>query len=313
MRVCELSLNNFRNYHKQHITFGEGVNILYGDNAQGKTNVLEAIYLFATGKSHRTQKDVDFIRFGTPFADVKIAFDSQQRTQRGEMIFATDKRKRIKLNGIPIQKLGELMGVFNVVCFSPEDLYFIKEGPKERRRFIDICLSQTTPQYFYHLQQYVKVLEQRNAQLKRMNDRATAMLEVWNEKLVVHGTQLMRMREAFLTQITPQAVAIHREMTAENLTITYAPNISYAQLDDMQEAFANKLKQNMQREIEAKTTLYGPHRDDILFYINDHEVKTFGSQGQQRTVVLTLKLAEMSWMHEVKGEYPVLLLDDILS
>ncbi|MGE4283116.1 MAG: DNA replication/repair protein RecF [Clostridia bacterium] len=320
MYVENLKLNNYRNYENADIEFSKGVNIIYGNNAQGKTNILESIYLFATGKSHRTNKDKELIRFGHDYADINMSFMSRNYSNDFEMLLFQNQKKRIKKNGVPIHKLRDLMGSFNAVMFSPEDLNLIKEGPAQRRKFLDVCISQMRPAYFYILQQYIKILEQRNNLLKKISKQRSLSetLFIWDEKLVEYGAKIILYRMSFIKRLTNVAKKIHQDITRnmEQLEIEYLPNVLFKETDQLAEikkAFKQILNESITREIDSGVTLVGPHRDDVSFIINNISVKHFGSQGQQRTVVLSLKMAEMEFMKEDIGEYPVLLLDDIMS
>ncbi len=322
MYVTDVKLKNFRNYENGNINFGKGVNIIYGNNAQGKTNILESIYAFTTGKSYRTNKDSEMILFDKEFANIKISFLNSNGINHGEIVLSSDKKKRIKINEVPINKIGELMGFFNAVIFSPEDLNLIKEGPSQRRKFINICISQLRPNYFYYLQQYIKVLNQRNNLLKSLsfNKSLIDTLPIWDEKLIECGSRIILSRLIFIEKIRTIAKEIHINITRnkEDLKIEYRTNVgiqnySKDNIEEIKEIFKKKLERNRKRELNYGMTLIGPHRDDINFFINDMQVKKYGSQGQQRTVVLTLKMAEMELINEELGEYPILLLDDIMS
>ncbi len=322
MYVTNVQLKNFRNYQNGNINFGKEVNILYGNNAQGKTNILESIYAFTMGKSYRTNKDSEMILFDKDFSNIKISFINENGINHGEIILSSDKKKRIKINEVPINKIGELMGFFNAVIFSPEDLNLIKEGPVQRRKFINVCISQLRPNYFYYLQQYIKILNQRNNLLKSLNFNKSLIdtLPIWDEKLIDCGSRIISSRLIFIEKIRDISKEIHKNITRdkEKLKIEYKTNIGIhddnsKDIEHIKEIFKKKLERNRQREINYGMTLIGPHRDDMNFYINDIQVKKYGSQGQQRTVVLSLKMAEMELIKEELGEYPVLLLDDIMS
>ncbi|MBZ4646137.1 MAG: replication and repair protein RecF [Petroclostridium sp.] len=320
MHVSNIKLSNYRNYNYADIDFGKGINVIYGNNAQGKTNILESIYLFATGKSHRTNRDKELIRFGYDYANIKMSFLSKDECKTGEMVLSQNQKKRIKINEIPINRIGELMGFFNAVMFSPEDLNLIKEGPSLRRRFLDVCISQMRPAYFYNLQQYMKVLEQRNNLLKTISKKSSLQdtLSVWDEKLMEYGAKIILYRALFIKKIQEIAKSIHFNITqgAEQLDVQYLPNVEIGetnQLAEIKKLFEKILNANKRKEVDTGITLTGPHRDDVDFIVNNISVKNFGSQGQQRTAVLSLKMAEMEFMKEDLGEYPVLLLDDIMS
>ena len=321
MHVNSIILKHYRNYEYADVKLNKEINVLYGNNAQGKTNLLESIYLLTTGKSYRTKKDKELIAFKNPYAKISIHFHNQDGENTGEIILSSDQKKRIKINEVPINKIGQLMGFFNAVLFSPEDLELVKSGPSERRKFIDICISQLRPQYFYLLQQYIKILQQRNHLLKNISKKKELKdtLEVWDEKLIKTGVMIIQNRIIFIKQIRDLATQIHGSITqgGEKLEIFYQSNIGIAEnvedINELKKQYKNRLKQYQKREIEYGITLVGPHRDDICFMINGNILKMYGSQGQQRTVVLSLKMAEMEYIKENIGEYPVLLLDDIMS
>ncbi|MDK2933576.1 MAG: replication and repair protein RecF [Clostridiales bacterium] len=326
MYVSNIKLRNYRNYSNADINFGKNINIIYGDNAQGKTNILESIYLFATGKSHRTNKDKELIKFDHEYANLKINFYNKNGLNSGEMILDQNQKKRIKINTVPINRLGELMGFLNAVLFAPEDLNLIKEGPSQRRRFLDIFISQLRPNYFYNLQQYIKVLEQRNNLLKTINLQKSSQsrhmlqdtLSIWDEKLVEHGSNIMLNRTVFIKKLKEYAKKIHLNITQEmeQLEVEYLPNVKMNHMEDLtaiKDLFQKRLNEKKKKELNTGVTLIGPHRDDIHFVVNNMPVKNYGSQGQQRTVIFSLKMAQMEFMKEDLGEYPVLLLDDIMS
>ncbi|MCX8128982.1 MAG: DNA replication/repair protein RecF [Clostridia bacterium] len=319
MHIEKLKLINFRNYEKIDIKFGNNFNIIFGENAQGKTNILEAIFLCASGRSHRTSKDTDLIRINESGFLIKVEYKKQSMESQIEVLYEKEQKKRIKINEIPIKKIGNLIGNLNAIIFSPEDLMIIKEGPSERRRFIDITLSQLRPSYFYDLQQYAKVLHQRNILLKdiQKNRNLIDTLEVWNMNMAIIGTKIMKVRHEFIKKLNKYIEESHRRLAGgqESLKIKYSPSIAIKDFDekDIKEEFTNTLKKNINKEILKQSTLYGPQRDDYEIRLNDMSLKLYGSQGQQRTAVLSIKLAEMEIMKEEIGEYPVLLLDDVMS
>lgn len=311
MYIKSLILQNFRNYKEQALTFHQGTNVFYGRNAQGKTNLLEALYLFSMGKSFRTHQDGDLISFGEPYTKASLCFCDRNRENTLEIIILRDKKKQIKINGVTIQKLGELIGHLNVVLFYPEELGLVKEGPYIRRRFMDVALSQLRPSYYHALGRYHRILEQRNKLIKkiRFSDEKglSDTIGIWNEKLSDYGMELYRYRREFMGRMQALAQKVHFEASGETLCLSYKPRFS-----DKQE-FLEKLEESFDRELEQGCSLYGPHRDDFEVYINEKEAKVFGSQGQQRSAVLSLKLAQADLLYEEYGEYPVLLLDDIMS
>ncbi len=308
MYIRQLSLNDFRNYEKLELDLDKGINILKGDNAQGKTNVLEAIYLCATARSHRTHKEKEIIRWGREYAHVNIHL---QKNYVQDIIdfHLSQKSKAAAINKMPIHKLGELFGCINMVMFSPEDLQLIKSNPKERRRFIDIELCQIDKLYYYALRQYHKVLKQRNLALKQYAVyKDSSMIDVWDNQLEEYAEELIRKRLDFIEELNLIAKDIHHDISGgkERLQVIYEPSVSL-------EEFKSKLLKYREKDIVYQTTSVGPHRDDLSFQINDMDVKVYGSQGQQRTVVLSMKLAELNIMTKYIGEEPILLLDDVLS
>lgn len=309
MYIRELSLQNFRNYNYLNLVLHPGINVFVGDNAQGKTNILEAIYLCATARSHRTNKEKEVIKWNELEAHIRL--EIQKAHIEDQIDFHLDKRgKGVAINKIPINRLGDLLGVLNVVMFSPEDLQMIKRSPGERRRFIDIELCQIDRIYYYGLQQYHKVLKQRNNLLKNFEYTSDAknMLEVWDTQIIEYGRNVINKRLDFINKLEKIAQEIHSNISGdkEKLEIIYDPSVTV-------EDYEKKLKDNHRQDIFRRSTSIGPHRDDLIFLINGMDVRTYGSQGQQRTVVLSIKLAQLRMIEEILGEQPVLLLDDVLS
>lgn len=311
-------LRTYRNYNLLDTKFNVGFNIIYGNNAQGKTNILEAIYLCTTGRSHRTIKDNELIKYGSDKYTVKVIYHKADRNDNSiEIRYVTKEKKNILINEIPIKKIGSLMGQLNSVMFSPEDLQIIKEGPSERRRFIDIALSQLKPSYFYNLQQYIKILNQRNHLLKEIFLRKESVntLDIWNQSLADTGSKIIKERVKFIEDLYRKAYNFHKSITnnKEKLLIKYISSIRFELETDIKGAFLERLDEEKGREIQKGTTLVGPQRDDIEILVNDASLKQYGSQGQQRTAVLSLKLSELEIIKDNCGEYPVLLLDDVMS
>ncbi len=320
MYIQKLKLRCFRNYKDMEMEFGQGYNIIYGDNAQGKTNIIEAVFLCSSGRSHRTSRDLEMVSTGERGYYVKLEMLKEDMDSSIEMIFEKNERKKIKINDIPVKKIGSLMGHLNTVIFSPEDLFIIKEGPSERRRFLDITLSQLKPSYFHDLQQYSKILLQRNILLKEMVSRKELYdtLEIWNNHLIKTGSRIMMVRNEFIKRLDINAGIRHRQLTneAEKLTVRYVPSFNAGNIDnlkDIEEDYSRTVEAAMKKEIFKCTTLFGPHRDDYDIILNGMSTKVYGSQGQQRTAVLSMKLSEIDIMKEDTGDYPVLLLDDVLS
>ena len=308
MYIQELALNNFRNYGEVNIKLDKGINIFKGDNAQGKTNVLEAIYLCATARSHRTSQEKEVIKWDEEAAHITI--DVQKRTFNDKIDFhLTQKGKAVAINKLPVAKLGELFGTLTVVMFSPEDLQLIKKSPKERRRFIDIELCQFNKLYYYALKQYYKVLKQRNNALKQYHHNPNPdMLDIWDMQYVEYAKEVIRRRSDFIKEINEVAKKIHADISGgkEELEVVYEPNVLEVNIEE-------KVARYRQKDMMTQSSSVGPHRDDLKFLINGMDVKVYGSQGQQRTVVLSMKLAELRLMQENLGEAPILLLDDVLS
>jgi len=312
MIVRDASLLDFRNFTSLRLGLGQGVNILCGANAQGKTNFLEALYFCATGRSRRTNFDRELIRFESHDAYMQLHIQNENMEDRIDAHIKKDGPKGFAVNGIPIRRLGDLFGVLLIVMFSPEDLQLVKSGPSERRRFYDMELCQLSPIYYYDLQQYYKILKQRNALLKRLQKEKDNSLKeslgVWDEQLVAYGIKIVSARRLFTEKMSRLAGEMHQKVTSglEELQVVYRPNAGESD-------FADKLRRNIDRDIYAGTTGVGVHKDDAAFYINGLDARLYGSQGQQRTVSLSLKLAELELIKEDKNETPVLLLDDVFS
>jgi DNA replication and repair protein RecF len=296
------------------------VNIFVGPNAQGKTNLLESIFVLALTKSHRTHHDKELIQWNAPYARLHGSIDKKYGTVQLELTIS-GQGKKAKLNGLEQKKLSGFIGALNVVMFAPEDLEIVKGSPGVRRRFLDMEIGQVYPAYLYDLSQYQKIVMQRNHLLKQIPGGSgfkETMLDVWNEQLVQFGIKITKKRQSFIRKLQQWAEKIHSGITGgkEQLVIRYAPSLDLSESEDesvLFDRFMLKLSQVKQQEIRRAVTLVGPHRDDLLFLINDKDVQTFGSQGQQRTTALSLKLAEIELIREEVGEYPILLLDDVLS
>lgn len=318
MLLNSIKLKNYRNYESLELETPHMVNVFLGANAQGKTNLLEAILVLALTKSHRTSKDKELIGWHSDQAFISGSVDKKYGRLSLELMYG-HKGKKAKLNGLEQRKLSDYVGGLNVVMFAPEDLEIVKGTPGVRRRFLDMEIGQVQPGYLHWLQQYHKVLQQRNNVLKH-GYQATdkAMLEVWNMQLAQFGVKIMMKRKHFIDKLQIYAKQIHAGITngAEELRLAYRPSFECEALQDeamLFDQFMVKLTQVSDQEFRRGISLVGPHRDDILFYINDKEAQVFGSQGQQRTTALSIKLAELELIHEEIGEYPILLLDDVLS
>lgn len=320
LHIKSLKLRNFRNYETLCLEFDKDYNIIYGDNAQGKTNIIESIFLCASGRSHRTPRDMELVRGDANGYYVKVELEKEDRDLSIELQYSREEKKRIRINEIPEKKIGSLMGQLNAVIFSPEDLFIVKEGPSERRRFLDITLSQLRPTYFYDLQQYAKVLSQRNMLLKEIDGRKDLLdtLEVWNRHLIKIGSRIIKARNEFIAKMSKRAEKRHERLTNEKelLCIEYEPSFpisNYESFEEIEAQFEKVLNTSLKKELSKCTTLYGPQRDDYEIILNGMSTKQYGSQGQQRTAVLSIKLSEIDIMKEETGEYPVLLLDDVMS
>lgn len=310
MIVKSLELSDFRNYNHLSMQFNSGTNILYGDNAQGKTNILEAIYLCGTTKSHKGSKDREIIKLDKNESHIRVFIEKNGVDRKIDMHLKKNKPKGVAIDGIPIKKSAELFGIINLVFFSPEDLSIIKNGPSERRRFIDLELCQLDKVYLYNLTKYNKIVNQRNNLLKQVsfNKNLLDTLSIWDDQLLEYGTKIIKSRDEFINSINNIIYDIHRNLSGgkEDLVIKYEPNSSIDNFED-------KLKKSLDRDLFLKITNVGPHRDDISFLIKDIDIRKYGSQGQQRTSALSLKLAEIELVKSVIKDKPILLLDDVLS
>jgi len=310
MIIESLELKNYRNYNHLHINFSPGTNILYGNNAQGKTNILEAVYVCCTTKSHRGSKDREIIRFHEDESHIKLNVRKNGVPYRIDMHLKKSKPKGVAINGVPIRKASELFGIVNVVFFSPEDLNLIKNGPADRRKFVDMELCQLNKLYVHALVSYNRILAQRNKLLKEIffKPEFKETLDVWDIQLVRYGKEIINYRRDFIEKLNLIISDIHFELSGqkEHLKIIYDPDAGSEQLE-------LEVKKSRVQDLKQKTTLTGPHRDDIGFFINEIDIRRFGSQGQQRTAALSLKLAEIELVKNLVKDYPVLLLDDVLS
>lgn len=315
MIIKELFLENFRNYQQEQIKLIDGINIFYGENGQGKTNLLEGLYYLLTGKSYRVQREQELIRWGEKGFRLKGDFVVRDRLIRLESRYA-DRRKILKINDLSCRKLSEYVGTVNVIYFSPDDLILVKGGPGERRRFLDFHIAQTKTGHISLLNSYNKVLEQKRALLKSNISINTkkAQLTIWNEELVQFGIKII-LNRSLLTQELQEASAHfykHISEGREQMEIFYRP-LGFNNHEEATSAFPQVLEENVEHEIERQTVLIGPHRDDLAILLNQKQARLFASQGQQRSLVLSLKLGEMELIKTKKGEYPLLLLDDVLS
>ncbi|WP_294975298.1 DNA replication/repair protein RecF [uncultured Leuconostoc sp.] len=320
MELQSLRLVNYRNYTDLSLTFSDGVNVFLGENAQGKTNLLESIYVLALARSHRTSSDKDLIRWQEKEATISGRVKKSISDTPLSLHFSS-KGKKARVNHLEQSKLSQYIGQLNVILFAPEDLELVKGAPSVRRRFIDMEFGQMNPLYLYNTTQYRRILKERNAYLKRLQMKQTTdtiFLDVLTEQLVDIGAQVLLARQTFLERLEIAAKPIHAEISnqRETLTLRYQTSIDFEKGTDLsaiKAVFEQTLKKQQAREIMQGSTLVGPHRDDIQFIVNDNDVAVFGSQGQQRTTALAIKLAEIDLMQQETGEYPILLLDDVLS
>ncbi len=323
MIIKSLELADFRNYENLKIDFSSGTNILYGDNAQGKTNILEAIFVSATTKSHKGSKDKEIIRFGKEEAHVRTILERDNAEYRIDMHLRKNKSKGIAIDGQKIKRASDLIGKLNVVFFSPEDLSIIKNGPSERRRFMDIELCQLDQIYLNSLSKYNKLVVERNKVLKDLFEHPenSVLLDVQDKQLCEYGSVIIKTREKFIRDLNEIIRPIHEKLTGgkEFLSVYYEPNVN-------SDEFEKKLRASRQKDTYAKQTTVGPHKDDFSFIVckqseinsSDNrqegiDIRKYGSQGQQRTASLSLKLSEIEIVKKAKKENPVLLLDDVLS
>lgn len=306
-------MKNFRNYGYLDLNFDDCTNIFYGDNAQGKTNILESVYLTGTTKSHRGTKDKDLIKFGEDEAHIEVIVEKNEMEYHIDIHLKKNNPKGIAINKIPIRKASELFGVMNIVFFSPEDLNIIKNGPSERRRFIDLELSQLDKVYLSDLSKYNRIVNQRNHLLKELNDYSKKenilqTLDIWEMQLVQYGNKIINRRNEFINKVNEKISYIHKKLTGgkEEIKLIYEPSNRKLSLEQA-------VIRNREKDLKTKSTSVGPHRDDICFLSNNLDIRRFGSQGQQRTAALSLKLAEIELVKEMIHDSPILLLDDVLS
>ena len=310
MKIKKLKLKNYRNYDLLDLKFDSSTNIFYGDNAQGKTNILESIYLCGTTKSHRGTKDRDLIKFGEEESHIEAVIEKNEVPFKIDIHLKKNSPKGIAINKMPIKRASELFGIINIVFFSPEDLNIIKNGPAERRRFIDLELAQLDKVYLSDLSNYNRIVNQRNKLLKDSFDKRELLetLDVWDMQLAHYGNKIIDRRNLFIYQLNEIIGKVHERLTGgkENLYISYEPSNGNINLEQA-------ILKNREKDIRMKSTSVGPHRDDICFMVGEIDIRKFGSQGQQRTAALSLKLSEIELVKKVIKDNPILLLDDVLS
>ena len=305
MRASQIKLYNFRNYENEIINFCDGTNIIVGDNGMGKTNIIEALYYFSYGRSFRSSGR-EIIRAGEKEGRISLSFKKDEREYNGDIKFLSGNKKEILLNEIELKKTSQLLGNFMCVLFTPDELRIVKGLPEIRRKFTDSAIMLLRPNYIKELIKYKTIISQKTALLK---SRKYSTISIWNEKLCESGSKIMKMRESYIERIKTKAREIQSEITngKEILDIIYLPSVK------KEEEFLKKLEEYEEKEKENMFCLVGPHRDEIVFEINGKNAKNYASQGQIRTAVLCLKLAQMEIIKDETGKFPVLLLDDILS
>ena len=309
MWIKNIKIKNFRNYTEQEIKLQDSINVFFGENAQGKTNIIEAIFLSSMGKSFRAKKDKDMIKLNEEDALVEIEYEKIDRD--GKIKIEIGKKKNIYLNGIKIKKLSELLGKIHIVIFTPDDIHILKGGPQNRRRFLDIMISQLKPNYMYHLNLYLKTLEQRNNYLRQIREekKDENLLDIWDENLAEYAKIIYQYRNEYIQKIREKIKKIHPEITSEKEQM----EIEYITECKTKEEYLKALKERRKLDIIKGFTTKGIHRDDFSIYINKKEIATYGSQGQHRTAILSLKLAELNIVKDEIEENPILLLDDFMS
>ena len=313
MKIKNLHLSNFRSYENQFFEFDDKLNILVGANAQGKTNVLEAIFFAVIGKSFRTNKEKEVINFGKDSSKIEALFENDYREIKIDIVFNKIHKKAIMVDGVSLKKVGELLGRTNAVFFSPSELKLVKESPDDRRKFLNIAISQTNKRYFYLLSRYEKVLANRNKLLKTCQDFDVLKqtIDIWDRALSEIAEKIFIERKKFIEEISVYAQKAHEYLSngKENLKVEYLSDFS----ENYKINMIKSLQKNLTKDFKLGYTTIGIHRDDLNLFVNDSEVKNFGSQGQQRTVALSLKLAELECNKIRTGHYPILLLDDVFS
>lgn len=312
MYIKSLNLVNFRNYKNLFLNLSSGVNVFIGDNAQGKTNILESIYYCSLGKSHRTNKDKELIKWGAKEAYISIYVSKKRLDKKIDIKIFKEGKKGIRVNSVKLNTISNLIGICNVVMFSPEDLKIVKEAPSYRRKFIDIELSKLNKRYYYSLVQYNKVLNERNTVLRKWN-KDKNIIEIYDKQLSIYGGFIIKERIKYIQKLNEKAKEIHEKITSESENINFKYNTSIKNYDNIEKELFKLLRENAEKDFERGTTTLGPHRDDFSITINDIDTRKFGSQGQQRTAVLSIKFASLEIVKEQSGEYPILLLDDVLS
>ena len=322
MYLQHIHLIHYRNYENQELNLNRGINVLIGSNGQGKTNLLEAIYYLSAGNNFRGNKDVELIHWEKPYLRLlgQMKKEDSERCYELEVYIDKEKNKQLKINGVKYKTMSELHNYLRVVLFSPDDLKIVKGSPAERRKYLDLCMSQQDKTYYRLIRDYDRIVQQRNNLLKELQYKKAnkAQLDVWNQYLIEYGSQIIFKRLQYLKVLVPMARKVQQALTSEieRFSVTYHCSmgaIGDFTVSQIKEVFQNILSQKIEEEIIKGTTLWGPHRDDLIFYLNGMDLKKYGSQGQQRTAILSLKMAELQTFYRLHGEYPLLLLDDVMS
>lgn len=316
MRITRLEIENFRNYKHASVNLSNKLNVLVGNNAQGKTNLLESIFLLALGKSPRVNKDKDLVNWECESSVIKLELEKRAGTTKIEIRLFKQGKKIVLINGIPIKKISELLGVLNVIYFFPDDLKLIKESPSERRKFMDMDICQASKSYFYLLQRYERILNQRNKLIKQTRSIETLKdsIFIWNEQLAETASKIILSRIKFINRLAPKVANCHRYLTgsSETLELSYAGIVGESS-EEIKGRLLADYEATLEKDFELGYTTIGPHRDDLKITLSGIDLRTFGSQGQQRTASLSLKLAEIETFKHETNETPILLLDDVLS
>lgn len=317
MKIEQIHLKHFRNYQDLHIDFNKKINVFVGDNAQGKTNIIESIYALAITKSHRTHVDTDLIQQGEKCVKIKGVIKRDSQDDKSELeIMINGKGKKVSINKKPIRKISDYISYFNVIIFHPDDLEILKGSPSQRRKFLNIEIGQLDNRYFVILNNYNSILKNRNEYLKTISidNYDHNYLDILNDQLANHAVKIYTYREEFINSINKALDGVNDKIKGfDKINITYEPSIPLGDAENIRNNLLHKYQANLQRDIFLSQTVVGPHRDDFVFFVNDRKAKEYGSQGQQRLAVLCLKLAEIEIFKKQKAEYPVLLLDDVFS
>lgn len=317
MKIISLRAENFRNYDSLDLTFSGGVNVICGKNGAGKTNIIESVYFASLFGSPRTTKDKEIIKFGEEKARVTVRIEKRFRQHTIAIQIEGNGKKKVLVDGIPVRRAAELIGILGVVFFSPDEMKLVKETPAERRKFLDVGLSQQQKTYFIALSRYNKVLKQKNNLLKEAYKQTDpdAMLSVWDAQLAEYGAEIVARRKRYVEELNKLASAAHEKMSGgrEKLTLSYETPLTADGVDALRAEFYDKLEQAREKDKQLGYCTVGPHRDDIMIEINGADGRKFASQGQQRTVALAMKLGEVGLFKKESGEPPVLLLDDVFS